>query len=261
MEIKRMSNNIINMLNKSYGEYIGKQCMDVIYIMDICNIYANQPEPGVKGSTNSKRGSKTTSPKASTKSVTKSATPFATTFTTKSPSSLANSGSKQRSSPSLSEIDFPSPFFERAITIISHKNRDEVINSPAFLSKYGFFIKTIYACLKIDVGIFDIEHNLLTLKNNHNLIKALELHKKTLLNDHIGVLKLQLKNISMQIAERYDEYLSTYTLKMKIVDRMLKNVNTLIDQEIFSRSDNLLTLLVPYFYEKMIFIEEYDGSN
>lgn len=157
----------------------------------------------------------------------------------------------------LNEIIFTSPDFKK-ITDTKNKKYLEVIKSADFKKKYSFFIKIMHACLKIGVEIFDIGDDIAILKNNYQLIKALETRKRKVLADHIIVLKNQYKNTSQPVHESYDKYNEDCITIIKIIDKLIGFINKLVKTDIFDKSDNLLTLILPYFYIYTEFIEEYN---
>nr|AEX62967.1 hypothetical protein mv_R763 [Moumouvirus Monve] len=76
----------------------------------------------------------------------------------------------------LSEINLSSPEFKSFDPKIN-KNHLETLKSTEFSKKYSFFIRAIYACLKIGVELFNTGDEFVTLKNNYQLIKSLETKK------------------------------------------------------------------------------------
>lgn len=208
MELSRMSMGIIKIINKQYSQYSDDECLDIIQIKNICNLYKNKPNSGA--------------------SVT------------------------------LSEINFTSPEFKKVNSKIGKKNQADVLKSDEFLKKYAFFIRILYACLKIDIVLFDVNDNIVTLKNNYQLLRALESKKKQLIAEHLAILKNQYKNISEKIGQDYETYCENYFMKIKIIDKILGYINKLIKFSIFEKTDNLLTLILPYFYTYTEFIEEYN---
>jgi hypothetical protein len=112
--------------------------------------------------------------------------------------------------------------------------------------------------LKINLEIFDIKGGTMTLKNNYQLIRALEFKKKQLLLEHIGILRLKCKNITQNLGTEYEDYAQDFQNRIKIIDRILLIINKLIKCKIFEKTDNLLTLILPFFYTYTEFIEEYN---
>ncbi len=208
MELSRMSMGIIKIIDKQYNEYIIDECLDIIQIKNICNLYK------IKVISNN--------------SIT------------------------------LSELNLSSPEFKKINGKMNKKNQSNILKSDEFVKKYTFFIKIIYACLRMDVDIFDNNNSILTLKNNYKLIKTLELKKKQFITEHLNILKDQYKNISQKIGSDYDKYSHDYIVKIKIIDKICDSMNKLIKFNIFEKTDNLLTLILPYFYTYTEFIEEYN---
>lgn len=158
---------------------------------------------------------------------------------------------------SLSEINICSPDFKKMNTKINKKKQNDILKSTEFTKKYSFFIRILYSCLKIEIEIFNTDNNIITLKNNYQLIKSLELHKKYLINEHTSILKSQYKNITHPIDSQYENYCKGFITKIKIIDKVMLYINRLVDNDIFGKTDNLLSLILPYFYTYTEFIEEY----
>jgi hypothetical protein len=158
----------------------------------------------------------------------------------------------------LSEISISSPEFEKIHKVESKKRIEDVLKTNEFIKKYSFFIKTIYVSLKVGVEIFNTKNGIITLKNNHQFIRSLENKKKQIIMEHISILKMHYKNISQKIGLEYERYYEKYLSKIKIIDRVSELLNKSIQLGIMERTDNLLTLILPYFYVYTDFIEEYN---
>jgi hypothetical protein len=157
---------------------------------------------------------------------------------------------------SLTDIDFSTPDINK----IKHKKTKSTlkINTPEFQRIYSLFIKILYSCLKLGVDIFDTDsnnsNNPVTIKNNYQLIKSIELCKKKYILEHIEILKSGQKNLSSTDISSYEIYIkSDYLVKMKILNKLIGWIN------IFEKNDNLLSLVLPYFYTYTQYIEEYVG--
>ncbi len=210
--MSRISIGIKKIISKQYSKYIDDECIDLMHIVNICDLY--------KIKSDSKNASIT-----------------------------------------LSEINFSSPEFEKLSIIKKNKkkkNQTDLLKSIEFTKKYRFFIRIMYACLKINVEMFDINDGILTLKNNYQLIKSLEFKKKQLISSHLEILKLQCKNITDMVGNDYEIFFSKYITKIKIIDLIMKHIYKLLDGNVFDKTDNLLTLILPYFYTYTEFIEEYN---
>ena len=206
MELSRMAIGIIKIITKRYNEYIDDDCLDIIQIKNICNLYKV----------------KTITPK----------------------------------SVSLNDITFSTPEFKQHSN--NKKKQEDILKSDEFIKKYTFIIRILYACLKIEVDIFNINNNVIVLKNNYQLIKALESRKKSFIADHISILKDQYKNVSQIIHQDYEKYVGNTITKIKIIDKIIASIHKLIKSNVFEKTDNLLTLILPYFYTYADFIEEYN---
>ena len=168
-------------------------------------------------------------------------------------------GPDDNTSVTLDEIVFSSPEFKKySNSNKCHKKNNDIVKSPEFKQKYSFFVRVIYACLKIDVEIFDIDDNDISLKNNYRLIEALKQKKKQLVTEHIDLLKQLQKNPSKKISGEYEEFSHNFIVKNKILDKILEYINKALKNAIFDNNDNLLSLIIPYFYVHIDFIEEYN---
>lgn len=159
---------------------------------------------------------------------------------------------------SIDDINFSSPEFKRMTTIKEARRHTDILKSGEFVKKYRFFIRIIYFCLRIDIEIFNIDNDIITLKNNYQLIKAFEAKKKSLIANHIEILRNQYKNITMHIGEDYDLYVEEQMSKLKMIDKIMMYINKLIKAQVFGKTDNMLTLILPYFYKYTEYIEEYN---
>lgn len=207
--LSHMSVGIVEAIGDKYSDNIDEDCIDIVQIKNICNLYKIKPD--------------------SVNSI------------------------------SLSELNFESPFFEKnSKKSKKNKNIESVLNSKEFTSRYAFFIKTIYVCLKIDVEIFDINNDIMCLNNNYKLIKNLRLRKKKMIEEHLNVLKNMYKNITQGINEKYEAYVSSFIVKINLIDTIVEHIEEYIENKIFDKTDNLLTLILPFFYTYTQFIEEYN---
>lgn len=177
--------------------------------------------------------------------------------------SLYKNKSSKNNSLTLDEIIITSPEFKKEKI---NPHQIDILKSKNFLNKYSFFIKILYACFKIDIELFDNINGILILKNNYKLIKTLIIKKKFLITEHICILKNQYLNISKNIKEEnvqrnleeYDEYIYNYIAKIKIIDKIMYYLNKLIEFNILKKTDNILSLILPYFYTYNNYIEEYN---
>jgi hypothetical protein len=213
MDISRMSNGIVQIINKKFKKFSLDDCIDIVQIKNICNLY------NVKG---------------------------------------------KNSSVSLSEIEMDTPDFDilnKKKNISSNKPRKDhtdILKSEEFIKKYSFFIRTIYACLKVEVDMFDIKDEIATLKNNYQLLKSIKIRKKEIFEEHIKKLIFYQSNISCNIDEEYyQDYFHKFIAKIRILEKIIGYINQIINSNILEKSDSLLSLILPYFYVYTEFIEEY----
>lgn len=207
MELLRMSTCIIKILNKKYNKYISEECLDIIQLINICNLYKNKC--------------------TNTNSIT------------------------------LEEINITTPNFEK-IKNNRMKKQIDLLKSDEFKKKYSFFIKIMYSCLQMNVDIFNINKGILTLKNNYQLIKSLEMNKKTLIMDHINTLKSYCKKCYKNIYDEYINYSHDFIIKIKILEKIINSISSLLDSHVFEKTDNLFSLILPFFYTYPEYIEEYN---
>lgn len=207
MDLTRMCLGIIKIINDKYQEYLDDDCLDIIQIKNICNLYKNK--------------------------------------------------SSGLNSVSLQDIQLSSPDFKKT-NFKDSKKQLNTLKTPEFQKKYAFFIRIIYSCLKMDIEIFDTRHTTLILKNNYCLIKSLEAGKKQMALHHINCLKSFCRNPSPALTPEYESYCGEFILKVKIIDKMIKSINKLIDSRVFDKTDNLFSLILPYFYTYAEYIEEYN---
>jgi len=165
-----------------------------------------------------------------------------------------NNNNVSTSSISLNDIDFSSPVFKK-----NSKKNSNILESKEFKKKYSFFIKIIFACLKINVDIFDIVNESIIFKNMYALIKSIELSKKKLIMEHIELLKNHHRSIAQKIdATYFDEYIPGFIAKNKVIDKILESIKKLMKAGVINNTDNLFVLVLPYFYTYTKYIEEYN---
>jgi len=161
--------------------------------------------------------------------------------------------------PALEDVHFSSPIFEKINPKNTKKKKhDEILNSEEFRKKYDFFIKIIFTCLKMNIDIFDITGDFATLNNNYKLAKTMEHNKKKIIEEHYLLLKEQHKHVNQKLDIIYEKYVFSYILKIKIIDKMIESINILVKNNVFDRTDNLFSLIIPYFYNHRNIIEEYN---
>ena len=117
-----MSSGITKIINERYADFIDNECIDIVQIKNICNLYKNKNK------------------------------------------------SKNIKSITLSELIISSPDLKKTVSRKS-KNQYSILKTEEFEKKYNFFVKIIYSCLKMNIDIFDVNENVLTLKNNYELNK------------------------------------------------------------------------------------------
>lgn len=144
---------------------------------------------------------------------------------------------------------------------ISRINSSEFINTNEFITKYNFFVRIIYFSLKLDIEIFSIKENIIILKNNYNFIKYLNIRKKKILTNHIKYLEKVSSNNDKTIPDNFVEYQNDKINSIVIINKIINAINNLNKKNILKSNDNLLVLILPYFYSKEEVIEEYNGNG
>lgn len=170
---------------------------------------------------------------------------------------LSKTKSQSNESIRLSEINLSSPEFKTFDPKLN-KNQIEMMKSQEFIKKQSFFIRVIFACLKIGVELFNVEQDFVTIKNNYQLIKSLEFKKRQLIVSHIELLKQQYKSSSQKISNEYEDYCKQYIMNIRIIDKIISAISKLINTDTFDKTDTLLSLILPYFYTYTEYIEEYN---
>jgi hypothetical protein len=153
----------------------------------------------------------------------------------------------------IDDISIDSPSFHSYQEKIA-----DALDSPEFTKKYSFFIKVIYACLKIKIPIFDEQDNIIVFLNNQNILKNIELSRKEITNNHINVLRNLRRKTTRELVDEYRDYASEYANKLKIMEQVKYGIQKMITNGVVLASDNLLNLLIPYFYHVEEYIEEYN---
>lgn len=174
-----------------------------------------------------------------------------------------NSSSKTESdidSLSLGDLKFETPDFVKQSKTKSKTSTTEPnpLTTETFRKKYDYFIQIIYTALKLDIEIFDPQT--VTLKNNYHILKSITRKKRKYIQVHFAKLKLQYKNPNAKIAEDYYTFLENYGKRLKILENLLKSIKDIIDNSILDTMDNLLQLVIPYFYKNIKYIEEYNAG-
>lgn len=156
---------------------------------------------------------------------------------------------------SLDDVNISSPYFNKSS---NKKNRGEnIIESNEFKQRYKFFIKIMYALIKLDIEIFDIDDDILTIKNNYNMLKSINESRKFLTSAHITELKKINKYNGQFSDSQFEKSVNSYVKQMKILDKIVTYFNKIINNGIIKKTDSLLTLLLPFFYKYIECIEEY----
>lgn len=174
---------------------------------------------------------------------------------------------KKRTSVSLGDIMISSPDFDND----SDSDRDhrgkkkdkdkDPLKSRGFIRKYTFFIRIIYASLKMGVKIFNCDGNIITLKNNHQFLKTIDESKKQIINEHRCILNNYYRQIRDNFDGGYEKYVDDFIKKIRILDRVYESIDKLVRTKIIKSSDNMLSLILPYFYKWTNIIEEYNVQS
>ncbi len=235
MEIKNIATNIVKIIKEKYNTLVKGECMDLLQIINICTLYK-------------------------TKKIDHKVPSGHTPTSASTPASTSASGSTRLTRQiTLHDIHIGSPKFEKVNPKTNKKKKqEEILHSEEFRKKYDFFVRIIFSCLEMDIEIFDMSDEFATLKNNYKLTKSMEYRKKKLIEEHYLILKEQYKYMNKKLDDNYEAYVSEYILKIKIIDKMIGSIDSLIQSKVFERTDNLFSLIIPYFYTYVSIIEEYN---
>lgn len=155
---------------------------------------------------------------------------------------------------SIDEIEITTPEFK---PYIESKSKSDILNIPEFVQKYHFITKIIYSCLYLNVEIFDGIKDRIVLKNNREIIHSLQLAKKDIITRIVKVLRYKYKHVEQLFDTEYTEFYHKSVSQIKLIDNIIKHIRTVIGTGVIRDTDNLITLVVPYFYRYLKFIEEY----
>jgi hypothetical protein len=153
------------------------------------------------------------------------------------------------------DLYMSSPNFKKSTK--TDKKTKLKIDTDEFKKKYAFFIKIIYSCLRLNIQLFNETDDGDILKNNYQLLKSLEKKKKDMITDHMNILKSHCHKLQEDIDDNYSEYVENYIKRMKIIQNIMNTINKLLTRKIMEKTDNLLNLLLPYFYSYNRYIESY----
>ena len=227
MKLSLMINEIMTIVSEKYSG-TKSECFDIKQIRTLCRLYKQKSSPVQPERTQSSHSLSEKSGKGSR-------------------------GTNQTSETiTFSDIDFSTPDIKK---IRSSKNKqiESNIGTPEFQKAYCLFIKILYSCLVLDVKIFDeSDKDVITLKNNYQLIKSIEAERKRYVSEHIEILNKEKKRSVMNI-QSYEKYANDYIFKIKILIKLAGWI------DIFEKNDNLFALILPYFYTYSKYIEEYSG--
>ena len=242
MEISLMTNTIIKIIDTYYNEYLENESMDIIQIKNICGLYD-------------------TDNAENTNNILSNDTKIHKKISGNEFFIFEHNNVMLDNNSSFTDIFFSSPELEIKQHTVKYKNQNNrnIIYTDEFKKKFSLFIKIIYTCLKMGVELFDIDNDILILKNNYNLAKSLKIRKKELINSHIEKLQGYQKNIFVIFDNEYDVYVSLFITKIKLIDKVLETLRKILSVNIMDESDNLITMIIPYFFEYTKFIEEYNN--
>lgn len=152
----------------------------------------------------------------------------------------------------LSEIILESPDLS---SVQVEKQIKNIRTNKSFLKYSDVALRLVHACLKLNVEIFDITEDNVMLKNNYRLIASIDNRKKALIIDHINQLKKYAKNSKLVMTNYITN--SKFNGEINILEKIKKSINDMILHKTFNNSDNILTLVLPFFYIYQEYIEVY----
>ena len=156
----------------------------------------------------------------------------------------------------LDEIEFSSPDFASQA-----KYDEQAIKTTEFKKRCVLFTKLLYACIKIGTRIIEKTDGIAILKNNYKLCSSLRKTRRNIIAEHIQELTYYSNNPKVEMGEMYPEYLKEFNAKIYIVDKITRTIESLVKDKVLKNSDTLLTLILPYFFIYIKYIEEYNQSD
>lgn len=158
----------------------------------------------------------------------------------------------------LSEINLECEEIKQISSLTLKKQIINKLQTDEFLKKYDSFIKIIYMCLKLDISIFNTKSkNIVLIKTNKVLLESLSMHKRQVMKEHLSIIKEQYKFIDQEINDDYLTFVKICVSKMKAIDRLSIKIRRLIEEKYVKENDSVLNIVLPYFYNKIKYIEEY----
>lgn len=151
------------------------------------------------------------------------------------------------------EIEIDSPLFGSSIE--QYEKTEELLNCTDFLRKYDYFMRLVYCLLKLKVPIFEENNACIVFIDNYRLMRSIEKTKQALIKAHILVLNAEYKNPKSSLTNDYENYSDHFIKTVRQLDRVRQTMAKLIDQQIWTNGDTLMSLVLPYLYRYVKIVE------
>lgn len=154
------------------------------------------------------------------------------------------------------DILIDSPQFDP--TVKRYCKTDELLQCPDFLRKYNYVISLVYSILKLKVQLFDKVGNTVIIKSNRAVIKSIEATKKAQIKAHIMILHTEFNGVKTSFSADYETYSATFIQTIRQLDRIKSTMEKLMAQNIWTDGDNVMSLILPYFYRYLKIAERFE---
>jgi hypothetical protein len=124
-----------------------------------------------------------------------------------------------------------------------------IIKKKSFINRYTLLIKIIYCLIKIGVSIFRKKNNNIIIKNFRTLKISLDKEKKNTIIWFRNELDDMICNKNKFTFEAYLKNHTTFSIKIKMIDKLINVINTFYEKGILDETDTLYQLISPFFYQ------------
>lgn len=154
------------------------------------------------------------------------------------------------------DILIDSPQFNS--TVKRYCKTDELLQCPDFLRKYNYVVSLVYAILKLKVPLFEEIGKNVIIKSNREVIKAIEAAKKAQIKSHIMILHTEFNGVKSSFSPGYEKYSNEFIKTVRQLDRVKATMEKLMSQGVWTDGDNVMSLVLPYFYKYLNILERFD---
>ena len=132
------------------------------------------------------------------------------------------------------------------------------IRSSEFQNRYNYVIKIVYTMMRLDVPFYRVSGHSTVFCTMYQLDQNISDYKREIVAEHIKVLREQARHAEEDDYTQYCQYNKMYLHALKIAERIRHLIRKALESGVLNKTDNLLTLLIPYFRKKEQYIEEYE---